>query len=493
MLMTEAEEIHLPAEQPTGAGAPEGQSVSWDLKVGSRARRIFVILAWIGIPLFAGIVTYTVWLNGRGSAFIEASRDEMIMSNWRFNPSAGTSDLSKQIEASVHQAIERDEYLLDKLLMLVSVYSTILSFLALGTVIVSRQDAKEQLQKVREDTRALAEESRQRIDKIRTEAKTELKDLKEQIRAEFPIISQLQRHVLDLILELETKYPEEQNVAKRLPGSNWKTEVRQQQVLLDELQIVAVSVIVLDEEHLLKLYLALARSYLVRYQTGSQTDDDAARAYLYADYAIRSSPNNAEAWRTKGVIALIRFDAADEAGKKTGEIQDLLRSAKRDLIECLKIDPNDLGGYFNLAIIHDKDLNRSEAIRLSQEALGRLDKIPRKSLEKFLPDVSVNLACYLADEFRDASETAKKDELCKMIVDVCRECRTYLRDVLKSNKAKEGYTENMRRELKEKGDFRGLPEETHTALEELAGAPWSNGTIRSQQTATPQPAGGAAV
>jgi hypothetical protein len=65
--------------------------------------------------------------------------------------------------------------------------------------------------------------------------------------------------------------------------------------------------------------------------------------------------------------------------------------------------------------------------------------------------------------------------------------------VLKSNKAKEGYTENMRRELKEKGDFRGLPEETHTALEELAGAPWSNGTIRSQQTATPQPAGGAAV
>ena len=123
------------------------------------------------------------------------------------------------------------------------------------------------MQKVREDTKSLAEESEKKIEKIRSAAETDLQELKTQIRAEFPIISQLQKNVLNLILELEAKYPEEQDSARKQP-STWKSEVRQQDTLIDELQIVAVSVVVLDDANLLKLYLALSRSYLVRFQTG---------------------------------------------------------------------------------------------------------------------------------------------------------------------------------------------------------------------------------
>lgn len=442
------------------------QSASSLKPIARGARILFLGLACIGIPIFAALIGYAVWLSGRSNGIIEGASTSPLRVVSPINEHTSSADQQKEIEAAAHEAMEQDESLLDKLLLLVGLYSTILSFLALATVIVSRQDAKEQLQKVREDTKSLAEESEKKIEKIRSAAETDLQELKTQIRAEFPIISQLQKNVLNLILELEAKYPEEQDSARKQP-STWKSEVRQQDTLIDELQIVAVSVVVLDDANLLKLYLALSRSYLVRFQTGAQTDNDAARALLYADRALHCSPHSAEAYRMRGAAALVRYRTAEKSRKASDEFVDLLRNAKKDLKQCITIDPTELGAYCNLALTWDELGDRREAIRLSEEALAKLPSYPRIGLEKFLPDVSVNFACYLADDYRQTSDRDNQTELRFRIAKVCTDCRDYLRDTLKSSTAKVRFKTAMQRELAEGGDFRELPPETRTALEEL--------------------------
>ena len=143
------------------------QSASSLKPIARGARILFLGLACIGIPIFAALIGYAVWLSGRSNGIIEGASTSPLRVVSPINEHTSSADQQKEIEAAAHEAMEQDESLLDKLLLLVGLYSTILSFLALATVIVSRQDAKEQLQKVREDTKSLAEESEKKIEKIR--------------------------------------------------------------------------------------------------------------------------------------------------------------------------------------------------------------------------------------------------------------------------------------------------------------------------------------
>jgi hypothetical protein len=277
----------------------------------------------------------------------------------------------------------------------------------------------------------------------------------------------LQHRLLNLIFQLQAKYPEAEDPAKKRP-STWKTELRQQDALIDEQQILAVSVVALDEENLAILYLALARLYLARFRTGAQTDSDAARAYLYAARALYCEPGNAEAYRMRGVIATLRYQSADGARKKSAELADLLLDAKADLMQCKSIDPGELGAYYNLAIVHDEEGNRPEAIRISEEGIANLANIPRHLQEKYLADVYVNLACYVGEDFREATESAAQERLSERVVKICTEASKYLRNNLKSSKALQIFRDAMRRELGATGDFRGLPETARTELQRLA-------------------------
>jgi len=272
---------------------------------------------------------------------------------------------------------------------------------------------------------------------------------------------------MNLIHELEAKYPEAEDPAKKRP-STWKTELRQQDAVIDEQQILAVSVVALDAENLAKLYLALARLYLARFRTGAQTDNDAARAYLYAGRALSREPGNAEAYRMRGVIATLRYQSADAARKKSEEFADLLLGAKADLSECKSLDPGELGAYYNLAIADDEEGNRPEAIRISEEGIANLANIPRHLQEKYLADVYVNLACYVSDDFREATESAEQERLSKRVVKTCAEASEYIRNNLNSSKALQTFCDAMRRELGATGDFRGLPEAVRIELQKLA-------------------------
>ena len=169
----------------------------------------------------------------------------------------------------------------------------------------------------------------------------------------------------------------------------------------------------------------------------------------------------------RGVIALLRYQTAGQDRKRRDELIELLKGAITDLIECNAIDSTELGAYFNLAIARDEEGNRPEAIRVSEEALSKRSSFPRSGQEKYLADVSVNLACYIAYDWLEEMDSAKKNALCTRILGVCRDCRDYLRDTVKSSKANSEFKASILRELAKGGDFKQLPQDTRAALEQL--------------------------
>lgn len=425
--------------------------------------RISMVLACIGIAAFLTVLSWSGWLTAKAQASVDtASSAQAQLQAATITP----AELQKAVEAAVDASIKREELLLDKLLLVVSLYSTILSVLALATVFASRQDAKEQLVSVNARADALAASVQQQLTAIQAKAEKDVDALKAQVRSEFPIISQLQGRVLNLILKLEAKYPEDQNWNLPRPNS-WKMEERQQDILIDESQILTVSVVVLDDANLLKLYLVLARSYLERFRTGSLTDGDAARAYLYAGRAIECDQSSAEAFRMRGLIALSRFDSASPARQKTGEFRDLLEHAKQDFSQCKSLDPLNAGAFYNLALIGSYEGDLDRAIQLSEELLAAKQDVPRKAKEKYFPDVYLNLACFVARKSKAASDPATQTALHDRIVKICTEGRAYLLAEVGSSRAMDNFRESLKRELGANGDFDGLPATTRAALEAL--------------------------
>jgi hypothetical protein len=357
-------------------------------------------------------------------------------------------DLEKAVDAAVDASIKRDEALLDKMLLLVGGYSVILGVLALGTVFVSRQEAQAQLKTV----------------------KDELAGLSSQVRAEFPIISQLQSHLLELIHKLEAKYPDKINLNRPRPDT-WGTLLQQEDGLIDELQIVAVSVVVLDNNSLLKLYLVLAKMYLERYKTGTQTDSDAARGFHYAGRAVQCSPQSDEAYRMRGLIGLSRYQSAADGGRisvaNEDEYAEILRKANADFTQCQTLNLHNAGAYYNLAIIRDYEKKRLEAINFAEQIIADRANVTRDEQEKYLPSIYINLVCYLADERGDETDPAKQAALQRRILAHCTDAKQYLRAVLESNSAVAEFTASLEKELRDKGDLGKLPDDVKKSLRGL--------------------------
>jgi hypothetical protein len=356
-------------------------------------------------------------------------------------------DLEKAVDKAVDASIKREEALLDKMLLLVGGYSVMLGILALGTVFVSRQEAQAQLKTV----------------------KDELAGLTSQVRAEFPIISQLQSHLLELIHKLEAKYPEKVNL-NRPQDETWVNQLQQEDGLIDELQIVAVSVVVLDSYSLLKLYLVLAKMYLERYKTGTRTNGDAARGYHYAARAIQCNPQSDEAYRMRGLIGLSRYQTAadfktiDDSNKD--EYAAILRDANADFVRCKTLNPHNASAYYNLAIIRDYEKKRSEAIDIAEHIIADRASVTRAEQEKYLPSIYINLACYLADELAETTDTAKQPELQRRILTLLSNAKQYLVAQLESNSAVAEFTASLEKELKER-DLKKLPDDLKKSLQAL--------------------------
>jgi hypothetical protein len=373
-------------------------------------------------------------------------------------------ETEKLVQAEVAAQIKGEELLLDKLLLIVGLYTTILSFLAVATAIVSRQDAKEQLARVE----ALAVSSKTQLGEIQANAEKDVAELKLQVRSQFPFISELQEKVVTLIQKLEAKYPEDENL-NRPQADSWKLAHQHQDVLMDELQIVAVSVVILDTASLLKLYMVLSRSYFDRFRTGTREDSDAARAYLYASRAIECSADYADAYRMRGVSALSRYRTASKARQQTDEFKALLLQVKADLMQCRKLDPHNAGAAYNLALVYSIEDNPGEAVRISEELLseGSEKAVPRAGQEKYFPDTYINLACYFADEAGSVTDPKVQEQLWDRAVKTCEVAFDYLTNRLKSTRGMSIFKASLRRELGASGDFAAIPADKRMILEKM--------------------------
>jgi len=447
--------------------------------------RVSLVLACVGIPVFVAIIAYSFWL----SAWTRGSMDDAAFARHHaptdVSSAISPAELQKAIEAAVDESIKREELLLDKLLLVVGLYSTILSVLALATVFASRQDAKEQLVSVNAKADALSAAVQQELAAIKAKAQTDFETLQTQVLSEFPIISRLQERVQSLIVDLEDRYPEDEDMNRDLPNADlWQLEERQQQIQIDESQILAVSVVALDSANLLKLYLALARSYFRRSVTGEFTRGDAARASLYATRATSCNPKSVDAFRLRGATALALYDLGTKKGWEAEELKSLIERARKDFTRCKEIDPIDAGALYNLALLSSYQKKFDEAIQISETLLGARDRVPRRAKEKYFPDVYINLGCYFADKWKAEAASAEKDALLASVVKICTDGRDCLRDKVRSTSALDRFKDSLKRELAEQ-DFKTLPEATKAQLEALLKA---GSAPEAKPLQTPQPA-----
>jgi hypothetical protein len=513
-----------------------------------RYRSVLLQLLWgfasiciLGVILALG---QFFWLFAWTQGTVDAGAFARGHDSYTVSAALSSPELQKAVEAAVDASIKREELLLDKLLLVVGLYSAILSVLALATVFASRQDAKEQFVSLNAKADALSSEVKERLatiesdakgaaeeqlkllkgkadalasafetkltkmegeaksavdqqlssvgkktedlastvetklNKIDSDAKVAVDKLIARVESEFPSISRLQERVQKLILDLEDRFPEDENLNRHRPDS-WQSEEQQQNSLIDESKILAVSVVALDSASLLKLYLALARFYFDRFNTGQFTDSDAARAYVYASRAIKDSPLSADAYRMRGATTLARYTAPLKTPRRPEEAEELLQLARADFNRCIELDPFNAGAFYNLALMssyeyHNKIAKPDEAIpcldraiQLSQDLIAVEDRVPRKAQEKYLPDVYINFACFVAYKSKIATDPAVQSQMYDWIVKICKEGRAYLITKVKSAKAMDNFQQSLRRELDTKGDFAGLPTATKAALEAL--------------------------
>jgi hypothetical protein len=472
------EALNQNANQPQSTPAAKNQLArGWE--------KVSLWLAWIGIPVFLALLGYTVWLIGWTRGSMDA--DAFLQRHAQFSIPAGISspDLQKAIDAAVDASMKREELLLDKLLLVVGLYSTILSVLALATVIFSRQDAEKQLATVNAKAESLAADVKQTLADIQAKAQKDVTALETRVESEFPIISRLQSRVQNLIFELEDRFPEDENL-NRSRSDTRQAEEKKQNSLIDESKILAVSVVALDDASLVKLYLALARFYFDLYKTPPNAESDAARSYAYASRAIRENPKSVDAYRMRGAITLTRCEA--RRTKNAEEAQDLLQQARTDFNQCKDLDPHDAGALYNLALsslleyklkktdkFHEAVACLDQAIQVSEALFGFKKIVPRAAKEKYFPDVYINLACCLALKSASATERAEKDTLYGQVVKFCKEGKEYLIDDVESSKANNNFKESLKRELDAAdadGDFAALPETTRTELSALLSTSW---------------------
>lgn len=303
-------------------------------------------------------------------------------------------ELNASIDADRKNANERiDEktdaakQLLDRLITLTGLYSVILGFTAFLSVKFARDEAREQIEIFRK--------------KI------------EEIEQSFPEFSKLDERIQRLMRGMELSMPSE---------SDWNDddtfralcEEERQTILNNEAIITAISVFALDgtatgRARLVPIYSAFARFYLGRHNTSPDLSEaDYVRALSYASRAINLSPESVGGYRLRGAIYLSRYERLEKIDPPVGadKLKNLLQSAESDFAEAIGKGTGELvdaGAYYNQALARYFGGDIAGAIAVSRRLVGLRSKISSAHREKYLPDIYLNLGCFLAMLAKDAA------------------------------------------------------------------------------------------
>ena len=389
-------------------------------------------------------------------------------------PVMSAADLKKEIDDDINRRIAYDQAQVDKLVVLVGIYTTILSFLALGTVAFNRQDAKEQLTAGREALTRLQAETRAQLGEVRTTTLGQLSDLQEEIRRDIPEIHRLHGRILEIMHELQSILPDE---ADWNDNDSYRglTEGVRQEILVSEFTVAALTIFNLERAPMQRAALAnidraLARFYIARHNTSADhSEADYERARFYASESIRLEPEMSRSYRLRGAIALGRFDTLGAAA--TPDVSRLLlQAAEADLLIAISRDTpqlSDAGAHYNEALVRFYSNDLDGAIRESRRSIGLRASFTPEHREKYLSDMYVNLACYLARKARQSTDVAAKESLSQESVRVFRDGVAEFQPTARIDGGLDALLRGLRRELAPGGDLDGLEDRWKDQLHEL--------------------------
>jgi len=360
-----------------------------------------------------------------------------------------------QLIAEIH-AVDADERaILDRLITLVGVFSAILGLCAFATVRLAREDAIAQAKRIDKDldafkaaatndlaafkNRTIAEtmtlqtsteaslQSAQDSSKLGLEALTrntssQIEEFRRNIWSELPEMRNLKDGLRNLLLDLERTIPSESNWnAERAYES--LSESERQNILITESTVNALRIFIsgystANLETQARLYRALARFYLGRFRV-EKLEQDAERADIYARRSQEIEPENSDNYRLRGALYLAKYrilkknPPATPSLIFTEKLASLLSAAEGLLSEATRKNDKDAGAAYNLALATSYRDNFDKAIAISKEAIEKRDELSYQQVRKYLPNLYINLACFLAkkaDKEGDATVQASSRE-----------------------------------------------------------------------------------
>lgn len=325
---------------------------------------------------------------------------------------------------------------LDRLVTLVGGYSLLIGLTVYFSFKSARDEADKQTKFSSEQLTNQIKFTNEQLGYVQKSAENQLtrnadewKRFTERVWTDLPDMRAMQEGLRSLLFELEQIIPIE---ADWNDEESYKalSEDKRQEILISEATIAALPTLVSRDSpgniaSLARLYRALARFYFGRYKA-EKLKVDSDRADAYVNRAIRLDTEHAGSYRLRGAIYLAQQRLTQATPLPQGtpmppESKLLLDKAELDLRRALRKDANDLGAYYNLAIVLARQDHVKDGVDLIREALQpqQLENFPLLQKRKYLGVLMVNQACdllTLAKAAQDPTEQAKlRDEVLGML------------------------------------------------------------------------------
>jgi len=399
---------------------------------------------------------------------------------------AGTRAL---LMAEIHAADSDERAILDRLITLVGVFSAILGLCAFATVRLAREDALAQQNRIEKDLKNFKETTEGDLKAFQTKTEGDLKALTErtgtqidefrkQIWSELPEMRNLKESLHSLMLELERTIPSESDWNEAVAYDRLSV-MKRESILIAESTVNALQIFVSRDATSnvatqARLYSALARFYFGRFRANCD-EADAERADLYARRAGEMEPEASSTDRLRGAIATAQYRilkkkaaAASQpvSQKDTEKFDALLAKAEGFLKLAMSKDGSDAGAAVNLALVarYRDDLDR--AIQVSQDAIDKRGEMTSQNVQKYLPSLYLNLACYLARKAENGPDAKMQTEKRNEVVELLQEAMKYLRE-RKNLEGVTAFSEMILRENQRHDAFKNLSKENLDALDAL--------------------------
>ncbi len=382
--------------------------------------------------------------------------------------------------AEIHAADADERAILDRLITLVGVFSAILALCAFATVRLAREDAQAQQNRIKND-----------LDEFKGGAEKDLDNFRKQIWSELPQMRNLKDSLRDLMLDLERTIPYEADWNDAVSYDRLDTTKREN-ILIAEGTVNALKIFVSRDSPAIvatqaRLYSSLARFYFGRFRA-EKGEADGERAHIYTRKAGEMEPNNSAADRLRGAIFLAQYRilkdkvakavearkaanpgvGSQETAQEQESLGALLDSAEDFLKIAIGKDKSDAGAALNLALAARYRGDFDRAIKVSRDAIANRGKMNSQQVQKYLPSLYLNLACYLARKADTASTTEApkgRTEAVNMLTEGMK--------FLQKQKNAEGIKALREMILREKGRqdaFKNLSAENLAALDALVAA-----------------------